>query len=157
LIVYSNLTLPEEEEINKLRTLRNVQREKLVFRKEFKNHSQNSNIDNEIIDAYFGKNLTAEKASAAYNYHNQDERIEVNEIDDQGKVEINGKVYDLKTSEGLGGVRQAKKEENYIESFLTFPNDNLIAGANHDRIEDEYINLFDEPEIEGTKRQVILI
>ncbi|WP_147409619.1 hypothetical protein [endosymbiont GvMRE of Glomus versiforme] len=149
---YGSLRLPINRGISQFERMRDSQKAKLIFRSSFKTHVGNNYIDNAIIDAYLNKSLNAEQAADAYNYHNSDERIEANEIDDyQGNAEIAGKSYDLKTSTGLTEARQAK----YIDIFLNAPG-SAVVGANHDRIDDEYFNLFDEPEIEEAKNQAIV-
>ncbi|CAG8787835.1 8541_t:CDS:2, partial [Racocetra persica] len=148
---YKNLKLPTGR-IIQFRNILDNKKTKLTFRKAFKTQAGNNNIDGAKIDAYFNKGLTAEQAAESYNYHNSEERIEADEINQHGEVEIDGKSYDLKITEKLTGVRQVK----YIVVFLNAPA-SQVAGANHERINNDFAGFSDNPEIEEKDRLIALI
>jgi len=140
LITY-RVELSTNQEIKKLEELLNKQE----FRIRFKNHAQDNTITNATIDSYLGKSLTPERAADAYNSLNLQESIPANEINEQGVLKIDDDTYNLKTLEGLVGARQARKEENYIEVFLTAPK-SPVGGADCQRIT-EYPGMLRDMEI----------
>jgi len=63
---YYELKLPIDKEINQLKKLLAKQKKKIDYRAEFKKLARDNSITNDIIDAYFDKELNLKKATDAY-------------------------------------------------------------------------------------------
>jgi len=103
------LKLPIGWKISDLKSLLNIQKKKIDFRLSFRSWAGNDAIANDVIDDYFNKKLTAERAVNAHNLS-----ISGKAINDEGQAKFAGKIYDLREKQEL---QRIQRDKDFVSIF----------------------------------------